>query len=50
MVSTNIGEMLTVSDILVICLPLTADTRGVIGRSELAKLPCNAYLIKRRSG
>ena len=41
----NIGEMLSVSDILVICLPLTPDTRGVIGRSELGKLPCDAFLI-----
>ena len=41
----NIGEMLPVSDILVICLPLTPDTRGLIGHSELAKLPRNAYLI-----
>ena len=41
----NIGEMLSLTDILVICLPLTPDTRGVIGQSELAKLPRNAYLI-----
>ena len=41
----NIGEMLSLTDILVICLPLTPDTRGVIGQSELARLPRNAYLI-----
>ena len=41
----NIGEMLSLTDILVICLPLTPETRGVIGQSELAKLPRNAYLI-----
>lgn len=42
---SNIGEMLTVSDILVICLPLTSETRGLIGQAELAKLPRDAYLI-----
>lgn len=41
----SIGEMVSVSDILVICLPLTSETRGLIGQAELAKLPRDAYLI-----
>ena len=42
---SRIREMFSLSDIVVICLPLTPDTRRLIGHSELAGLPRNAYLI-----
>ena len=43
---SNIGEMLSVSDVLVVCLPLTPDTRGVsrtVGTGQATAR--NAYLI-----
>lgn len=33
------------SDVLVLCCPLTPETRGLIGRSEFATLPSDALLV-----
>ncbi|MDX6738433.1 NAD(P)-dependent oxidoreductase [Actinocorallia sp. A-T 12471] len=38
-------ELLAVSGVLVVALPLTAETRGLIGPSELALLPPGALLV-----
>lgn len=38
-------ELLSVSDYVVLALPLTADTRGFIGKDELALMKKNAILI-----
>ncbi len=41
----GLGEVLRASDYLVIILPLTPETRGLIGARELAQLKPGAYLI-----
>ena len=38
-------ELLPQADVLVLSCPLTKDTRGLIGRKELALLPDGAYFI-----
>jgi phosphoglycerate dehydrogenase-like enzyme len=41
----QLPELLTRSDVVVICAPLTAQTRGLIGARELAVMKPSAYLI-----
>ena len=41
----GIGELCAQADYLVICAPLTEETRGVIGRAELARMKPTAFLI-----
>lgn len=41
----QIKQMLTISDVAVVSLPLTDATRGLIGKSELEALPAHACLI-----
>jgi phosphoglycerate dehydrogenase-like enzyme len=36
---------LSQSDVLVLCLPLTQETRGIIGAAELAALPKGSFLV-----
>lgn len=40
-----VGDVLRASDLLVLAVPLTASTRHLIGRAELAAMPSHAYLI-----
>ncbi|HEX2090900.1 MAG TPA: D-2-hydroxyacid dehydrogenase [Longimicrobiaceae bacterium] len=40
-----LGRLLERSDVLVITVPETADTRGMIGRAELARLPRGAVVV-----
>jgi phosphoglycerate dehydrogenase-like enzyme len=42
---SNLSEFLAQLNALVIAAPLTDETRGMIGRAELAQLPDGAYLI-----
>jgi len=39
------GELCARADFLVICAPLTRETKGVIGTAELARMKPSAYLI-----
>jgi phosphoglycerate dehydrogenase-like enzyme len=41
----RLGEVLAVSDVLAITLPLTAETHGLIGAAELARLPGGAFVV-----
>ena len=40
-----VGELCARGDFLVICAPLTRQTRGIIGAAELARMKPSAYLI-----
>jgi phosphoglycerate dehydrogenase-like enzyme len=42
---SRLHDMLPETDILVVCLPLTPMTRGMIGEEELALLPPHAVLV-----
>lgn len=42
--STGLPELLKAADHVVLCLPLTQETRGVIGAAELALMRRSAYL------
>lgn len=48
--SVGLGTLLTESDILTIHTPLTAETRGMIGKAELAKLKPGAILVNMARG
>jgi phosphoglycerate dehydrogenase-like enzyme len=41
----ELSELLPRADALLICVPLTAETRGMIGAAELARLPDHAVLV-----
>src|SRR5947207_10588175 len=41
----SLDEMLRASDYVVVCAPLTGETRGLIGRREIAKMRRNAVVI-----
>ena len=41
----RLGELLRQSDWLVLAAPLTDETRGVVGRDELAQMPPHAVLV-----
>ncbi|MGH3907341.1 MAG: NAD(P)-dependent oxidoreductase [Pseudonocardiaceae bacterium] len=41
----QLSDALTQSDLLVVCMPLTAQTRGLIGAAELAMLRPGGLLI-----
>lgn len=43
--SDRMDELLPRTDVLVICLPLTAETRGLFDRKRLSLLPKGAYVI-----
>ena len=43
--SDRMDELLPRADVLVICLPLTAETRGLFDRKRLSLLPKGAYVI-----
>jgi len=40
-----IGQMLKLCDFVVVALPLTPETRGIIGRAELESMKSSAFLI-----
>lgn len=41
----RLAELMSVSDIVILALPLNASTRGLIDGSMLAKMPAGSYLI-----
>jgi len=41
----ELGDLLPVADVLFVCLPLTEETRGLIGEDELAALPGQCVLV-----
>lgn len=41
----DLGTLLDESDVLVVCVPLNEQTRGIIGASELARLGSNSIVI-----
>ncbi|MBK8987877.1 MAG: hydroxyacid dehydrogenase [Chloroflexi bacterium] len=43
--SANLPHLLPQADALIICLPLTTETKGLIGAAELALLPPGAILV-----
>jgi len=47
---TSLDELLTASDIVTLHVPLTEDTRGMIGANEIAKMPKGAFLINAARG
>jgi glyoxylate/hydroxypyruvate reductase A len=47
---SGLGEMLARTDILVCLLPLTASTRGILGRSLFAALPAGAAIVNAGRG
>lgn len=46
----SLDELLRTSDILTLHVPLTAETRRMIGAAEIAKLPRGSYLINASRG
>jgi phosphoglycerate dehydrogenase-like enzyme len=42
---SRLGELMAISDFIVIACPLTEDTRGMIGQAELAQMKPTAVLI-----
>ena len=40
-----VGELLARSDVVVMCAPLTPDTRGMLGARELARMKPSAFFI-----
>lgn len=40
-----LGELLPAADVVCLSVPLTADTRGLIGRAELALMKPDSYLV-----
>jgi len=40
-----IAELLPCSDVLIVALPLTAETEGILGKNELELLPADAILV-----
>ncbi|HEX4722476.1 MAG TPA: D-2-hydroxyacid dehydrogenase [Pseudonocardiaceae bacterium] len=47
---STIAEALPVTDILILCCPLTAETENLIGAAQLAELPARAILINLARG
>jgi phosphoglycerate dehydrogenase-like enzyme len=43
--SDRLATLLPDADVLVVCLPLTRETRGLIGRGELSRLKPSAILV-----
>jgi len=43
--AAQLPVLLPETDILIVCLPLNEDTRGIIGRSQLEQLPRGAVLV-----
>jgi D-2-hydroxyacid dehydrogenase (NADP+) len=43
--SDRLSELLTVSDYVVVCLPLTAETKNLIGEAQMRSMKPTAYLI-----
>lgn len=43
--SAALAEMLPEADVVVLCVPLTAETRGMIDAAALASMPQGSYLI-----
>lgn len=41
----SLPELLSVSDVVVLCLPLTEETKGLIGTTQLGKMRSDALLI-----
>ncbi|MHC5115387.1 MAG: D-2-hydroxyacid dehydrogenase, partial [Planctomycetota bacterium] len=41
----ELPAMLREADVVVLCVPLTAETEGMIGREELALMPAGGYLV-----
>jgi D-3-phosphoglycerate dehydrogenase len=46
----DLGDLLTGADVLSIHVPLTAETRGLVGRAALAALPPGAVLVNTARG
>jgi phosphoglycerate dehydrogenase-like enzyme len=46
----NVKQALAATDVLILCTPLTEETRGMIGTEELAALAPSAYLINTSRG
>lgn len=46
----SLEELLTQSDYVALCVPLTAETRHIIGRAEFALMKPSAYLINTARG
>lgn len=46
----SLGELLEASDYVVLTVPLTAETRGLIGRAELARMKPTAVLVNAARG
>jgi phosphoglycerate dehydrogenase-like enzyme len=42
---SELGELLPLADALIVCLPLTSETRGMIGEGELETMPSGAILV-----
>lgn len=49
-VRAGLGEVLAVADVLSLHVPLTEQTRGLLGRDELAQLPEGAILVNTARG
>ncbi len=41
----ELHRLLEISDYIVLCLPLTSETRGMLGRAELAAMKRSAYVV-----
>lgn len=48
--ATELDQLLAVSEIVTLHCPLTAETRGMLGRRELAQLPRGAWVINAARG